>query len=281
MSDVTVGVVVDTGVPANFDDDAPIKQWPIAISASDDGRGYALGFNSGKVIDYHLVHDLGGGSQGGVKLIADASSGQAFALKLFRSPKDAQKELRWVGNPEVELSMVPAVALMMESTKEHVVLMRIGTPLNDAYSDIPKDSSDRLQVAETIASAVADLERMLIDMGVVYTDVKPDNILAIPVEGRSTAVRLVFMDYGGLCSASGKEECLFTIGYVPPEMWKRAAHGYTFDNDQAMYASRFWGGKIGDYLLGDNDPSDRLKRFVASDPETRFAKSPHKRTRYA
>lgn len=280
MADVTVGVVVETGARANFDDDAPVSQWPVAISASPDDRGYALGFPSGRIVNYYFVHGLGSGSQGGVQLIADPDSGGAFAIKRFNSEKDAEKELVWVGNPDVELSMVPAVALTLESTGEPVVLMRVGTPLNDAYSEIPRDSPDRLVVAEAVAAAVEDLERMLIDMGAVYTDVTPKNLLVVPVPDRPTAVRIMFMDYGGLCSIGYDGHCPLPIGFIPPETWKRAARGYNFNTEQATDASRFWGAKVGDYLLGDVEPSDRLRRHLSAEPERRFAVTPAKRPRH-
>ena len=87
-----------------------------------------------------------------------------------------------------------------------------------------------------------DFKLLMIKRGLIYTDMKSANVLAVPIPGVPDLARIMFADYGGLCPIKDKS-CVYT--YMLPE---RVRDTYQFgwsDADKAELAARYWAGIVG------------------------------------
>lgn len=239
-----VGIVIDsappkTSLPAHFFD---VDIWPTDLKMHGQ-RNQTLYFGSMDV-PYRTTNTLGEGSFGYVVLIQpvhpeDREEFPVYALKrFFKVNGETSVEMSFIRNPKTKGVMVPA-----KSFGKDAVLMQLGIEIRKA--DIAR--FNREQVSNDVTKAVLDLEKTLISRGLIYTDVKAANVLAVPVPGDPNASRIMFADYGGLCRINEKH-CVYT--YMLPE--RVNAHykfGWT-NKDKAELAARYWAGVVGMQVKG-------------------------------
>jgi hypothetical protein len=237
-----VGIVIDAAPPkAPFPPEYyEVDKWPTKIKYHNKER---LTLHFGKqTIEYVVDRFLGEGTFGYVSLVIPKYEGDdypAYAYKrFFKVDAEARLEIKFVNDPRTRGIMVPAKAFGGNS-----VLMQLGIEVRDAK--IGRINPE--QVGDDVASAVYALEKKLIKRGLIYTDMKSANVLAVPTPGVPDLARIMFADYGGLCSVKDKS-CVYT--YMLPE---RVRSQYQFgwsDNDKAELAARYWAGLVGMQVKG-------------------------------
>jgi hypothetical protein len=248
-----VGIVIDSATPkAPFPAEYyEVDRWPTDIDYHSK-KSLTLHFGK-KAIEYSVSKFLGEGTFGYVSLIVPTYRDDdypAYAYKrFFKVDAETRLEIKYVKDPRVRGVMVPAMAFGGNS-----VLMQLGIEVRDAK--VGRENPD--QVGDDVSTAVFQLEKKLIKQGLIYTDMKSANVLAVPVSGVPGVSRIMFADYGGLCPIKEKS-CVYT--YMLPE---RVRSYYSFgwtDKDKAELAARYWAGVVGMQVKGGRN----YNRILAPD----------------
>jgi hypothetical protein len=256
-----VGVIIP--MPYNVTFEHPglsynITRWPDYIVVNKDGammvRSVTMTF--GRTTKRFDAYYVGSGSFGRVWLVKNEK--KIFALKEFMHyPYGKDKiddELRWVQDERVKDVMVPAKVYTIndgpfdngdENNPERVLLMQLGdtpdtlfVPRQPPYHDL-SDEDDLFYdgMVDAVTQGVFEMQKKLILHDIVYSDVKDENVVFVPY-GRNK-VRMMFIDYGGLCFFKKKsEQCIRT--YTPPEGAGPFRH-----KQQARQAAKWWSAMIG------------------------------------
>jgi hypothetical protein len=214
-----------------------VTEWPNDVRVGEHNLGYILEFPDGERANYTFGDTLGGGSFGDVELIIPPPDSRKplFAIKTFRPPESGDNEVEWVTDKRVQSVMVPAKPYRVNS--KNVVLMSVGEildePIKLKHPLTPVQVSVVSVMVDNIVKAILSMQRQLLQHGLLYSDLKLDNVLVVPERG---GIRIMFTDYGGLCAYNG--DCVHT--FRPPE------GGSQFRNiTAAERAAMWWCGELG------------------------------------
>jgi serine/threonine protein kinase len=163
---------------------------------------------------YKKAEILGQGSYGVVRRLVASDDPVGFAIKTLHpvreAPTEHERRLRRA-NMKQELAearrglLTPALVV----SKTNEIVMPVGKDLGDYLMEGELHPEE----AHRIAREIYKQQQKLIDMGLVYTDVKTENILVLP-DGPDTDDEddIVLSDYGGLCRIGADGKCINTIG---------------------------------------------------------------------
>lgn len=169
-------------------------------------------------VKYTLHRKVGKGAFGTVNVYRQTDRPdlpQDLAVKEFKTHNDSTRdEMRLVSirdggrrNGALDAAFKAMQAVMMPATfpfGSSAIIMRRGVDLRKVIGDpdmVPEEQV--FDVCANIAIATYVLQLELMQGGLVYTDVKPENLAL--VRTHDDAVALVFIDYGGLCSIASAQ----------------------------------------------------------------------------
>lgn len=219
--------------------------------------------------DFQIIDALGAGAFGRVYLVRDVSSDEYLALKVVDKNLVFRDRLHFESavNERITLEMVNGHAFMCRlrysfQTQACLYLVTDFYEGGDLFSFLRNHHSEvtEAQAVRIIAEVVLALESMH-DKGIVYRDLKPENVLL----DREGHVRLVDL---GLAKVLSRENNYLTtticgsLSYAAPEMLSEREYGLAFD---------MWtlGVFVYQVLTGDMpfDTEDRSRQEILRDQQ--------------
>lgn len=186
--------------------------------------------------DFQIIDALGAGAFGRVYLVRDISTGEYLALKVVDKNLVFRDRLHFESavNERITLEMVNGHAFMCRlrysfQTQACLYLVTDFYEGGDLFSFLRNHHAEvtEAQAIRIIAEVVLALESMH-DKGIVYRDLKPENVL-LDKDGH---VRLVDL---GLAKVLSRENSYLTtticgsLSYAAPEMLSERDYGLAFD----------------------------------------------------
>lgn len=219
--------------------------------------------------DFQIIDALGAGAFGRVYLVRDVSTGEYLALKVVDKNLVFRDRLHFESavNERITLEMVHGHAFMARlryafQTQACLYLVTDFYEGGDLFSFLRNYHAEvtEAQAIRIIAEVLLALESMH-DKGIVYRDLKPENVL-LDKEGH---VRLVDL---GLAKVLSRENNYLTsticgsLSYAAPEMLSEREYGLAFD---------MWtlGVFVYQVLTGDMpfDTEDRSRQEILRDQQ--------------
>jgi serine/threonine protein kinase len=207
--------------------------------------------------DYFDGKELGRGSFGVTRVIADRKSGKKFVLKsLAKDKTDAAALLNEVKILKKLQPICDGTTLCLEgyqpagpTSNDHKIITNLlkGQDLSKYITNTPDEVrwANASQVLNNMVSDIAVIHRM----GIAHRDIKPTNLSINPL-----SLKIEVFDFGLSCL---KEECAsFGIGgsplYMPPEINFESPPVDPVTFDQYRYADLWAAGvTMLEYILGD------------------------------
>eukprot|EP00178_Gracilaria_changii_P019024 TRINITY_DN55443_c0_g1_i1.p1 TRINITY_DN55443_c0_g1~~TRINITY_DN55443_c0_g1_i1.p1 ORF type:complete len:734 (-),score=99.69 TRINITY_DN55443_c0_g1_i1:6866-9067(-) len=199
-------------------------------------RNTTQAYESKRLGDFQLIDALGAGAFGRVYLVHDAVKGEYLALKVLEKSLVFRDRLHFESaiNERLTLELVRGKPFMAQlryafQTAACLYLVTDFYEGGDLFSFLRSHHSDvrESQAIRIIAEVILALQSMH-DMGIVYRDLKPENVL-LDSDGH---VRLADL---GLAKLLNRENDYLTkticgsLSYAAPEMLSEKQYGTAFD----------------------------------------------------
>lgn len=199
-------------------------------------RNATQGYESKPLGDFQLIDALGAGAFGRVYLVNDLVKGEYLALKVLDKSLVFRDRLHFESavNERLTLELVRGKPFMAQlryafQTRSCLYLVTDFYEGGDLFSFLKSHHNDvrESQAIRIIAEVVLALQSMH-DMGIVYRDLKPENVL-LDQDGH---VRLADL---GLAKLLDRENDYLTsticgsLSYAAPEMLSEKQYGIAFD----------------------------------------------------
>jgi eukaryotic-like serine/threonine-protein kinase len=159
---------------------------------------------------YRLTRKVGEGGMGAVYEAVQEALGRTVAVKILRD--------KYADRPEVARRLVKEAQLASSIEHEHIVRILDSGATDDGRPFVVMEHLRGESLAERIRREGALPERFVVDVGlqvgraleaaharsIVHRDVKPENVLLVPVEGEGGRVSVKIVDFGISKSMAGE-----------------------------------------------------------------------------